>query len=487
MSKSRNIIILVVVLALLAGSYLFLANRPEPEDTEPVNKKISLLRFDKNDISKMELNNEHGQLVIHRVEKEVEEEKDGKKEKVTKAMWEVEYPHEIAIKQTSVDDVAYSFANLEAERIIEEETPEDLTPYGLADPEAVAHVSLQDGTKHTVYVGSKTPAGNTYYLMLDDDPKIYEVWLSHGDHFKYAIDDLRDKSLPSVDAMDFAYLKIDKKDGRPIEITLNDKQSDEQASFGLGLWKMIKPYKEPMGVDGDAIQKFLESVPTFTIQEFVEDGVEDFAKYGLDEESATEFIFKDSENTLHLILGKEYGEGKVYFRTPDSQSVYGMDKSKLDFMDIKPFKLVEKFAYIVSIDDVDKVVIEGKGKSFTLSMERETIKAENEDEEDEVVTTYFADGQEVEEKAFKKAYQSIIGILADNETDKEPEGDPEIRTIFYLNKGKNREVHINYVPYDNDFYTVFRSGKAEFVVNKARVHKMLDDMEALIQGTILDK
>ena len=123
--------------------------------------------------------------------------------------------------------------------------------------------------------------------------------------------------------------------------------------------------------------------------------------------------------------------------------------------------------------------MEGRGKTHTLTLSRETKKAENEDEEDEVVTTYMVNGKEVEEEAFKKTYQSIIGILVDAENSKQLEENPEIKTTFYLNKGTNREIHVNYVPYDNDFYAVFRSGKAEFIVNKEAVHKMLDKVEEL--------
>ena len=136
-------------------------------------------------------------------------------------------------------------------------------------------------------------------------------------------------------------------------------------------------------------------MPALSIEDFVEDGVEDFAKYGL-EDPSLELIIKDSENTLHLLFGNEYDEDKIYFRTLDTDSVYGMKKSNIEFAHVKPFDLVEKFAYIVNIENVDKLEIEGRGKSYTLTLSRETQEAENEDEEDEVITTYMIDGKEVE-------------------------------------------------------------------------------------------
>ena len=486
MRKTRNLIVLVMVLGLLAGAYFYLANRSESTEQETQNEKVTILSFDKNDIARIELKSVNGELTFNKVEKEVEEEKDGEKQKVKKTMWEVDYPHEIELKQVNVDDIAYTFANLTAERVIEEETPEDLSPYGLDEPQAVGKATLEDGSEKILYLGSKTPAGNTYYLMVEGDPRVFEVWMNHGDHLLYTLADVRDKSLPEVDTQVVTYLLIDKKDGRPIEIKVNDEQSEEQAQYGLGLWQMSKPYNEPMGVDGQAFGDLLQNLGTFSIEEFIEDDAQDLSKYGLDDPSF-EFRMEDRESTLHLIFGDEYDEDKIYFKTADSDSVYGMKKSRIEtLLEIKSFKLVEKFAYIVNIDNVDKVEIEGKGKSFTLSLSRETVEAENEDEEDEVITTYMANGEEVEEKAFKKAYQSIIGITVDAELAKELKENPEVKTTFYLNKGPNREVHVNYVPYDNDFYAVFRGGKAEFIVNRDAVYKMLDDMEALIRGDLLE-
>ena len=45
------------------------------------------------------------------------------------------------------------------------------------------------------------------------------------------------------------------------------------------------------------------------------------------------------------------------------------------------------------------------GEDPCYNSDKETKKAEKEDEEDEVITTYKVDGEEVEEKPFKKYYQ----------------------------------------------------------------------------------
>jgi len=484
MKKRRNVLILVITLAVLSGLYVFLQNRPASNDGT-TKEDVVISKFDKNDIIKMELKSKNGTLTFHKVEKEVvKENKDGEKETVIESVWEVDYPHPVTLKKTAVDDIAYSFASLYAERVIEEETPEDLGPYGLDEPQVVAEATLKDGSKKVFYLGNRTPAGNSYYLMAEGDPRIFEVWMNHGEHFSSTLADVRDKNLTAINTQELTYLKMQKKDSKPIEVKINDSQSEDEARFGLGLWRLTQPYNEPMGVHSENFQKVLDKLSGLVIEEFIDDDPQNLAKYGLEEPNA-ELLVKDNENTLHLYFGDEYEDGKkVYFKTADSKAVYGMRKDKITFMDTKAFDIVDKFTYIVNIDNVDKIIVEGGGKTHTLTLERTVKKAEKEGEEDEEITTYFVDGKEVEEKPFKKYYQSLIGILADAENNKELEGNPEVKTTFFLNVGKEREVHINYVPYDNDFYAVFRGGKAEFLVYKGQVKNMLDTLEALINGEL---
>jgi hypothetical protein len=246
---------------------------------------------------------------------------------------------------------------------------------------------------------------------------------------------------------------------------------------------MTQPYSEPVGVDTQNFQPVLDALPNIAIEGFVEDNPKDLAQYGLDKPKG-ELIVKDKQNTLHILIGDDKDDTQVYFKTADSPSVYVMSKDKLSFMDTKPYDIMEKFAYIVNINDVDRIIVEAKGKTHDITLTRTTKKAEEEGEEDEEVTTYKVDGKVVEEDPFKKYYQSLIGMTVDAENDKQLEEVPEVKTTFFLNKGNKREVHVNYVPYNNDFYAVFRGDKAEFVLSKQQVDKMLQDLEDLIAGKL---
>ncbi|MGI6189114.1 MAG: DUF4340 domain-containing protein [Caldicoprobacteraceae bacterium] len=466
--RQRNAIALVVALALLAGVYLYITNRPKAEPEDDSDEQIEISKFDKDSIVKMVLESAEGTLTLEKADDK----------------WTVDYSRPVELKETAVDDIAYSFSSLYAERMIDE-NPEDLSVYGLDKPAVKATAYLKDGTVRVLYLGNKTPAGNTYYLMAEGDPKVYTVWMNHGEHFQYKLADIMEKKLTEIDTIELTYLKIEGKNIRTIEIESRPDQTEEEAQFNIGIWKMVQPYSNPRSVSTDKFEKVLDAISALSIEDIIEDDPADLSKYGLDD-PAFELIVKDKENTLHLYFGDETEDGEdVYFKTANDNIVYTMRKNKTKFLETKPFEIVEKFAYIVNIDDVDKIIVEGRGKTHVITLTRETKKAEKEDEEDEVITTYKVDGEEVEEKPFKKYYQSLIGLLADAENDRQLEEQPEVKTTFFLNKGSVREVHVNYTPYDNDFYAVFVDGKSEFVISRQQVYSMLDDLEALIRGDLV--
>ena len=467
--RQRNAIVMVVALALLAGAYLYMINRPAPEP-QAGDEKIEISKFDKDSIVKMVLESEEGTLTL--------EKKDDN--------WSVaEFSQPVELRKVADDDIAYSFASLYAERIVEE-NPKELSVYGLDKPAVTAKAYLEDGTVKVLYLGNKTPAGNTYYLMAEGDPKVYTVWMNHGEHFHYKLSDIREKKLAEINTQEMTYLKLARKDMPVIEIVSNEDRTEEEIQFNFGLWRMVQPYAFPKGIDSDKFDKMLQAISSVAIKDIADNHASDLAKYGLDEPEA-ELLVKDKENTLHLFFGDDTEDGKyVYFRTADDNTVYTVEKSKTEFLKTKPFEIVEKFAYIVNIDNVDKIIVEGRGKTHVLTLTRTTKEAEEEDEEDEVITTYKVDGKEVEEKHIKKFNKSLIGLLVDAENDRELEEQPDVKTTFFLNKGSVREMYVNYVPYDNDFYAVFLNGQSEFVISRRQVNKMLDDLEALIRGDLVE-
>jgi hypothetical protein len=492
MRRKRSLIAVVVALALLVGVYVFLSNRPQEEEPAPEAKPtIDISRLDRNKIVKVTLNNnskdkeiifEKETIVVEDTEQEKagEENKDKESsEPKTETVWKNTTYIPVKLNQSKVEDLTRSFSALSAEVLVEE-SPKDLSIYGLDKPAATGTALLEDGTEVVLLLGNKTAQGNTYYMMKQGDPKVYTVWSHHGERLSASLAYYRDKSLPDINLTELSYLHISGEGREEMEVKRSDDLDTTEAQYGLGIFQLTKPYKRPRGIDTSKLDPKLEGLARLEIKDFADDQPADLSKYGLDNPKLR-FIIKDNETTLDLSFGDTLEDGTIYFKTADSDSVYTMDKALMEFMDIKPMDVADKFALIVNIETVDKVVVEGKGASHTLTITRKTEKAKEEGKEDEVISTYFMDGQEKKEKAFKDFYQSLIGIVVDAQKNHTAQGQPDLKITYYLNKGPQRQLSVEFIPYDRDFYSVVRDGdmESEFLTYRNRLDWVFSDLQNL--------
>ncbi len=487
MRKKRSVIALAVCLVLLVGAYavLRLTSSDNGTDPEETNTTIDISRFDRSNIIRMTLVNENGEFVFEKREiKDNEDDDEEGEDEEVKTEWVCIKPYDVDLSQTSVEDLARTFSALSADVLVEED-PKDLSIYGLADPAARAEALLNDGKKVVLLLGDHTASG-TYYLMKEGDPKVYTVLKYHGDRLKYAFADFRNKLLASIDLTDMQYMYLSKEGQKEIEIITKDEQAEDQPTYGLGVYSLVKPFNIPRGIDLSKLSNVFSKATGLKIQEFVDDDPDDLSGYGLDEPKM-HFILKDSKNTLDIYFGDTVDDS-IYVKKADSDSVYKVALSDISFMDAKLIDFMERFAFIVSIDDVDKVVVEGRGRTYTLSMKRETKKADKEDEKDEVVTTYFLDGVEKPEDEFKDAYQALIAVLVDATQENRADGEPEIRFTYYLNKGPDRVQVVEFYPYDKDFYALVRNGDrdSEFLVARNRMDSVYKQLENLEKSKLKD-
>ena len=462
----RSLIFPLVLLVLAGGVYLYLRHRPGAEKPAPDDDRIVLSKHEKSAILRMELESAAGRVVLVK--------KYGR--------WEVEEPYPVALNQAKVDDLAYSFSRLFAERVVEE-NPEELSLYGLEKPRATARAVLADESEVCFYVGDKTSVGDSYYLQMAGSPVVYTVWRTHGVNFQSTLDDLRERRLPRVTPEKVEYFRR-KWPGVPeIEIRRTPElaEGEEETEFRLGFWQMDRPYARSQWVDGTEFTKAIQGLSMLWIDEFVDDHPSDLARYGLANPRG-ELLVEAADNTLHLFFGKETKDGLVYFKTADADNVYAMKKSRLSLMEMKPFALVEKFILLAFIDKVEEVIVETGEEEYSLTIERvekPEIERKKKGEEGETAAIYRVNGREVEEEAFKKLYQEIIGLRVDTENDRKlAAGEPEIRVGFVFATSDRQKLSFGFLPHDKDFYAVVRDGTSDFLIARNRVEKMLAAVRA---------
>ena len=467
MKKSKNILILCLIIAILLSFYLFLKSKPQEitEQAELADERITLIDIDNEKISRIVLKSQSNTLKFVKKEQQ----------------WTANLP--FPIKESEVTSLSYVFFGLNAEQLImQSPAPEDLDQYGLLDPAVTIEVSAEgERTSYVMYLGDRTPSGASYYFKLEDDPAVYTIAYYNAEKFLQAPEGFRDNSLAQIDIKKINYFKLTRTGKPDLEIHLNTGPS-EYAQYGIGIWQMTKPYQEPMPVLTEQFQKILESITSITnAEKFIDDSPVDLNRYGLKKPQA-ELLIKDKDSQFRLLIGDAINDA-FYCKKSDSKPVFTISSNSLFFIDTKPFELVEKFAYIVNIDNVDKIEISGLGASQIMKINRKPKKSDVDEDSQEFDISYQINGKLVEEQLFKTAYQFIIGLTVESECPDKPKNNPaELSMTFYLNKGAQREIQINYVPYDYDFYAVFRGGKAEFLISKDQVKTMLRKLKATIDG-----
>ena len=463
--------LLVVAAAIGATMYLRRPKKPSPSIGED---KPILTALDRESLVKV--------VLTDRVEGTLALEKKAPEGNAPAARgWRASASPAAMLDGSKIDDLASDFSDLVAERTVDE-NPTDLEQYGLAPARARAEGSFSDGTATVFFLGDLAPTGSSYYLQVKGDPTVYTVWRNVGEHFHWTLKDLRDRTIaPAINPGEITYLRIARADGTVVEIS--EKSADETKSlqFGFGRYVMTRPYRHPRGVDAEKQEALLQGPLGIAIADFVDDDP-DLAAYGLAKPWG-EVLVRDKANTLSIQFGAKRKDGMSYFRIGGKPNVYAVDAEKLSFMSTPAFDLVDKFAFIPNIDDVDRLEITAGGATHVLSLARAKQAAqEGGGDAEEAVTAYQADGKSVEEDSFKKFYQKVIGLLVEGEVHSPPSGKPEVRTRYLLNKGTVRDVTVSYVPYDRDFYAVFVADACDFAISKTQLNAMRDALARLLAG-----
>ena len=480
--RSWTLVGVLALVVVLVGVYV-LVTRTRPVSTAKAPVEISLSRGDKAKIVRVALTDRaEGPLVIDK--------KAGK--------WATDPALPVALDDTSIDNLLDDFAALNAQRLIEEK-PADLAQFGLAPPRAAATATWEDGTSHTLLLGDKAPSGSSYYIQVKGDPKVYSVESYNGLHFHWTLKDLRSRTItPAINWDEVSYVKLTEPGGTVIEVRRKLDSENKSYQLGFGQFLLTRPYRLPRGLDSQKQDTVIKGAQAVSISDFADEPLKPLSAYGLDR-PRSEVVVRDKSNTLDLIFGDQKGT-QTWFAVRGQPGVYLADNSSLDFMKTKAFDIIDKFAFIPNIDDVDRLDITTGGRTHTLVITRTVKKAAPaatnvpsgpngqaaqkpaEQPQDEVTSSYTADGKTVEEDSFKKFYQAVIGLQIEGETARNVPDMPEVSTTFHMNKGDARTVRVDYAPYDRDFDAIFVDGTGQFALTKGQLSRMLAKLDLLVTG-----
>ncbi len=454
----RNAGILIIVCAVLFGVYYYASNRPvEEEIFEDEDTTIRIFRAERDEIVKIAIKTEEQNLVFAREEEE----------------WMLKSPQnpQAKLEQSRINILMFNVANINADRIVEEDA-EDLSLYGLDNPTSVVTVNLADGEEQVFHVGKRTPSRTLYYFRKQDDNTVYTINSHRGDSLTSTLERYRDKDLFEINPEEIKSFVIEGEERDTIAIRLKE---EHEIDGMLAAWQMTEPFNR--SANGHNVEEIiLISLPDIGISNFVADEPEDLAVYGLDTPKYRLAFTNMEDETITLLLGN-VEDSMIYMQIEGQQPVYLIGESAVAFRDIQSFKLLERLAYIVNIDFVDRIEIEVNDKVSVMEIIRHHKKTE---EGEEIEEEYLINGEQADERKFKRMYQQVIGFSIDGNIEDRHRGDiegtPDVRYTFYHNDGRE-DVVMEYVSISHRHYAVVRNGKCEFYILQRKVEQMVEDLE----------
>ncbi len=458
MKNWKKIAVLLVVLVIFVAAFIFLTmNQGKPGTPDNTASptvspsasidEVELVDIARDDISKIILKREDGDIVLTKEEREIEklnQKSDGTTEKVKEKV-KVWVTSAFDVDSSKVDDIALAADTATTGRLIEE-NPKDITIYGL-DKALVTTFASADGREISLEIGDKTPTGDKYYVRKAGTLPVYTLDSYKGDSLRLGKFDIMNKNLYGSEA-----LTID--DMTAMALTKNGGKVFEAKQSGDSEWQITAPVERK--ADLNELSKFLSWLVEFRVSDYIEENPANLKTYGLDKPLYV-FDFTLGGKTYSLKLGT-LKESSYYAQMDGNPVVFTISSSTLTFVDTPVIDLLDTFVYIPTIYDVEKLVIELDGRVDEL-----LIKSEQEDTSKEEFTF---NGKKMEGDdnvtLFKRYYQGAIGISGEKlDLTATPSGKAFAKLTYTMEEAKpDKIVTIELIPTQDGYgYYLVKNGQ----------------------------
>ena len=437
MKLYRNIIILAVIIALLAGGVFFVWKfNPQEETPEPdqssVSETITVFEAEPSAISKIEIKTEKEHYTVT---------KNGDNLALSESAG-------LDIDESKLQSLIYSCSTISASKVMSEEK-DDAAKFGFSENSDSVIVTLSDGSSKTVLIGSLTLDEKSGYIKLSDSDKIY-LKSSYGiSNLAPEYKSFINKNFVTVDTSDLSelsYVYISKTGNTPVKIEKTDVGDNKK------MWKVTTPVYADL--NGQVLaDNVLTPFSELTVSEVVEARMSRASAYGFDAPYA-EFSIDYQGTVTELIFGDKY-EKYRFVKVKNFDSVFIVKDAALSFLDVPYQNLMSQLIHVEYISEISKVEISTKDEKIVMDI------SEGE---------YKINGKNFEKKAFSKAYQAVIGISLDSvDLSPVPSNAPEC-TIKYT---KNT-VLVSFIPIDERNYRVTVDGKGNSVTAKKNFNEAIE-------------
>jgi hypothetical protein len=197
MMKITQLLVATIVLAALAATLYWSNHRKAATDSVSASlstTSLKVLALTQDDISKLEVKKNGGDDVVLA--------------RSGASLWKITSPKPLFADQQTISTILYDLSPLDGATLIDDKAS-DLKQFGLAQPAAQLIATEKDGKTQTVLLGDETPTGDSAYVMLAGDSKVYSVSKNTKTNLNKDLKDLRDKRLMPVDFDKISSVEMD--------------------------------------------------------------------------------------------------------------------------------------------------------------------------------------------------------------------------------------------------------------------------------------
>lgn len=395
----KKIWILLVVFLALAAFVYFYQIQGEQSRQEAKEREESIFVFDQADVVKLRIEYPERQPVAF--------------EKGEDGVWRLLEPVQDEADDGAVDTLLRDVAEARTQRRLEK--AEDLSPYGLANPQARIVVGLTEGESHELALGSEDFTHSKNYAASDRTGQVFLLPKSVLSDASKKLFDWRFKKAVSFTRSDVRNLRLRRPDAPDVVLERDGER-----------WRIADPIQE--AADKQAVNALFNAAEQARAQEFVQSADSDLSKYGLaPPQAALDFRESPEEAWQSLEIGIEK-DGKRYAHGTSRSAVFTLDHELYDQLSQPLDTFRDRDLVSVSPDEV---------ASLTLEKGDQMVEIQRQESKWMIVRPESHKDREVPSYRFWYPIESLrLESFADPST---PLDNPEIQ-IRWTCKDGNRET-----------------------------------------------
>ena len=291
-----TLLLLAIFLGLLAYIYFVESERRSSSEADATEKAFTI---EANSIVALQIKADSGETTTL-------EAADG--------AWQIVEPTSVAADESEASAITSSLASLDVQRVVEEE-PEDLEPFGLADPRIDVAFKLDENAEFRhLLIGEQTPTGGNLYASVEGEGRVFLISSFLDTTFNRTTFDLRDKAILKFDRDEVDTVEVAGQE-RTVRLARNESE-----------WTLTAPWQAQARGDYGTSEGLLGRLGTAQMRSIETEDASDLSSFGLEAPEITVTVSAASSQAT-LLVGKKSPDGTFYARDISRPLVFTVDSA----------------------------------------------------------------------------------------------------------------------------------------------------------------